>query len=1272
MNYKKLFILALVLSLTGLATAQDVTGEYNKYKPIEVTDTNDAGATIQKAQYINLACGNGDKTGTGTVEIPCSDVDSESDIALTDTTGDAYDYEIESFNLQNGGDADIWVYKDSGWVRDNSEQLRVYYGDNDISYEDVTGTWSDTDVEMVQHLQDDPLSATDSTANNNDGTVSGASSTSGEFDGAGSFDGTDDYIDFGDIGDDMSAITTALWMNTDSTSQDNGVVFGKTDDDSGTDSYKIDYRDSLRVIFISDTESTGIDFNTQPSQGTWFNLGFTWSSSSESFQMYTEGSADNSASVDGNNVVEGSASLKLGLRDIANTNEPYSGDIDAVRLYSDEKDGNWWKADLDASPKGNNIFFNQLESKSTNNPPSVNEINTNPSSLQFNQSTDVSANVTDVDSNLDSVWVEVYEQEEGTTTETLIANETLTEGTGDIYNASNVFTPDKYNHDYDIEVYANDTAGETANLTTGQFLEYPSSLIIDSAFDGSDLEVGSSFSGFAEYNFKKIDGDMSYYGVTGRYEVTSDNTTNTYRLDAGNISMSSTSVGNYNNDTLNFNFENTDAVDDATWDALINDLDNYDNLTYTVEFTAYDSNDNELNYTDYPQESNTINFNYQTTSGVFLSALTDFYNALLKDPINAITSVLNDILDGLVNLLNNIIDAIISLTLGLVDLIIYLITILLQVILDIVMYIVNGVVNSLQFIAFFYTDFDYEVNGTTYDNLSQTDESVITVLTGDVKVIEGETQLDEFDSGFSLVGKSMLTYTDSLTIYEFQFLEIGNFFSDYTNVSDNTSVKLDYDPYELINSDSVASSEGSCSGVGSKRINNSVYYFGCGEGTNNDQASLYRIDIDSSSVNRSKVFSPNDNEIYSGRLWDYDSGEDRLIYATTNDDGNIRLGSFNTSSDSREWNKNINSQYNSARNFEVSNEGSYFIFFNGNDNEYDLYDADSQTKLTDLQNSFDTIRGYDFGQNEEIMYVANGTHVLEYDISSTTVTDSHEVTNAQDVSTSDINNQIAVNKGDAGFTVYDGANWIKTAEFNTENISMLNIAPVGDKLAYQNDNDAVKVYDLDNDEIDSTVSTQKASNLDISQNGQLLTLERNEDKTDYYDIYYFDAKNKFTAQDSIELTLDYAKPFDPVGYPFGTLLLSGLITTLIGAMASAIPDSIIKAISTLFKFGFNVVLLAIEVIVVVAEGINFIFNQGLDWVKWVLYGYVGLKVLKYWDMYSNKNMRYTAIINEVVHDIEHAYDRTVKLTAHSYDILDKSFHTLVEILKTVKQYIPFI
>lgn len=240
-----------------------------------------------------------------------------------------------------------------------------------ISEEDVTSTWNNTgqNAVMVQHLQDNPLTATDSTSNNNDGTVNGAVSTAGQFDGAGSFDGTDDYISTpSGLFADKSTYTVLTYAKTN-TSETTPYAIGESDGSN----FKILYiGDSNGVVNYNSSNISGTDFagSTNITDDTYHQIVLTQNSSNERF-IYVDASQDGSSTAsdgtitftEGNGFVGGDS----------NFGQYYPGDLDAVRIYSENKSNSWLQADYDASPKAGQVFFSQSAAQTTTTKITANE-----------------------------------------------------------------------------------------------------------------------------------------------------------------------------------------------------------------------------------------------------------------------------------------------------------------------------------------------------------------------------------------------------------------------------------------------------------------------------------------------------------------------------------------------------------------------------------------------------------------------------------------------------------------------------------------------------------------------------------------------------------------------------------------------------------------------------------------------------------------------------------------------------------------------------------
>jgi len=153
---------------------------FNRKKKVDV-DSVSGSPTVSKAQPIIISGGDDSTTGNGDVVIDFSNITDERDISVFDENGNLLDYEVQSFDTTNET-AVLWVYND--WVRDGTTQAQIAYGSNQANtdHQNTTGTWNhnDQNTALVQHFEGDPIQATDSSSNNNDGNVNGVSSIDGE------------------------------------------------------------------------------------------------------------------------------------------------------------------------------------------------------------------------------------------------------------------------------------------------------------------------------------------------------------------------------------------------------------------------------------------------------------------------------------------------------------------------------------------------------------------------------------------------------------------------------------------------------------------------------------------------------------------------------------------------------------------------------------------------------------------------------------------------------------------------------------------------------------------------------------------------------------------------------------------------------------------------------------------------------------------------------------------------------------------------------------
>jgi len=310
------------------------------------------------------------QTGTGYIIVDFTNISDAQDIAIYDQNDNLLDYEIEKLDT-TAETAVIWCY--NSWVRDGTTQAKVVYGANsDNTDNSVAGAgsnpWSNgQNAVIVQHLNESNYptdTALDSTANDNDGSVTGATSTTGEFDGGGDFDGVDDNInipnDASFSGD--SSYTSVAWVNSDVADASFHKIAGSAK--GGISNYKLYQTDSNNWGFrVADsTDSTAFPESTfSVSTDTDFHLVGRWDNSSFTAEIAVDGTQENSASTS-NSIGSSTDDFRIGND---GAGQEFDGIIDEVRVYTDVKSDDWIQADYDASPKAGQVFFSQQAAEST-------------------------------------------------------------------------------------------------------------------------------------------------------------------------------------------------------------------------------------------------------------------------------------------------------------------------------------------------------------------------------------------------------------------------------------------------------------------------------------------------------------------------------------------------------------------------------------------------------------------------------------------------------------------------------------------------------------------------------------------------------------------------------------------------------------------------------------------------------------------------------------------------------------------------------------------
>jgi len=316
---------------------------------------------LKKVQPVRVRWNvNSPSLGKGDAEFSSSvSVSDRTDFVVTESDeSTTKPYQIPFFDTSNN-EAWFWVYGE--WDSDGSEQIIILAGGGDgTNYawngpHSSSGTgnnpWSQTGVNAlgIYHLGDiGDGTADDSSGNNNDGTVNGASSVTGTFGSAADFnDANTDNIDLPSLGTDGTGpFTMVSWDNPDDTGFANIVgtrdtfVFWNGAGGSGEVSLRL-YDGSGHEIFGSSTTT-----------GAWRNLIGLYDGSTMEF--FEDGDSQGTDSAGTNTDPD---SWAVG-GEIVDGDKYLDGQVDMVKIFDEVKGSKWAQAEYDASPKGGQTFFN--------------------------------------------------------------------------------------------------------------------------------------------------------------------------------------------------------------------------------------------------------------------------------------------------------------------------------------------------------------------------------------------------------------------------------------------------------------------------------------------------------------------------------------------------------------------------------------------------------------------------------------------------------------------------------------------------------------------------------------------------------------------------------------------------------------------------------------------------------------------------------------------------------------------------------------------------
>ncbi len=334
-----------LLSLSSVASSTGWTlsgGTWNRRKQITIDHTKVSGSSsltnfpllfsTTDAELKTLANGGYVGKSDGT------------DIVFTSSDGQTkLDYELEKYSSTTG-ETLAWV-KIPTLSTSTDTTLYVYYGNSSASdQQNKTGVW-DSNFKAVYHLPNgSSLSASDSTSNANNGSVTGATAGTGQIDGAASFSGSNQYISNSSTLP-SGTFTYESWVKPSGTTGYRPMF--------GSSGYGIEFRinSSNNQIQLLDQGVTGILTSTgSASANTWTHIALTRDGASNAVKIYINGQLDSSTT----NAQNPAGSNRLGAA--TSVGEYFAGSLDEMRASNSVRSADWIKTEYNNQSSASTFY----------------------------------------------------------------------------------------------------------------------------------------------------------------------------------------------------------------------------------------------------------------------------------------------------------------------------------------------------------------------------------------------------------------------------------------------------------------------------------------------------------------------------------------------------------------------------------------------------------------------------------------------------------------------------------------------------------------------------------------------------------------------------------------------------------------------------------------------------------------------------------------------------------------------------------------------------
>jgi hypothetical protein len=245
-------------------------------------------------------------------------------------------WEVENYDPATGT-ANYWVQVPN-LSHTADTVIYVFYGNSSIGSDQSSknAVW-DVNYQGVWHLQDGTtLSASDSTSNSNNGTVSGATAITGEMGGAASFNGSA-FITVISKGSLSGSFTIEEWAKPSSVANYLGLFGSRTPSDGGFDAKLTTSGLHGDIGNGSSWLTSSADATFSYSAGAWHH--FVYAVAVNAFQIYADGTQIRSGTFSGVPLLfDSNHNLLIGR---SYSGEGFIGAIDEVRISNVVRSADW-------------------------------------------------------------------------------------------------------------------------------------------------------------------------------------------------------------------------------------------------------------------------------------------------------------------------------------------------------------------------------------------------------------------------------------------------------------------------------------------------------------------------------------------------------------------------------------------------------------------------------------------------------------------------------------------------------------------------------------------------------------------------------------------------------------------------------------------------------------------------------------------------------------------------------------------------------------------